>query len=125
MRRETLMAEFKKKYNGEIIRESGRWFWKDGIQKHLISNNWLLKMLFKKTKEKSNPTEVSKVEIQQLQDEVVVENVGIETPVEEQEPKNDSPTPSEEEVKRLKNEKRREKRLQRKLEKQKKDEQSN
>jgi hypothetical protein len=125
MRRETLLAEFKKKYNGEVIRESGRWFWKDGIQKHLISNNWLMKMLFKKTKEKSNPTEETLVEIQQHQDEVMVENVGIKTPVEEQESENDASTTSEEEIKKLRNQKRREKRLQRKLEKQKQDEQSN
>jgi len=124
MRRNILMAQFKKLYGGEVIRESGRWFWKNGLQKHLISNNWLMKMLFNKRKEKSNPTEETLVEIQQHQDEVMVENVGIKTPVEEQESENDSPTPSEE-AKRLKNEKRREKRLQRKLEKQKQDEQSN
>ena len=117
MNRSELTKLFLQKYGGETNKENGHWFWSKNGQKHLISNGWLQQMLSKK--------EETIVEIQQHQNEVVVENVGIETPVEEQEPKNDSPTPSEEEVKRLKNEKRREKRLQRKLEKQKKDEQSN
>lgn len=116
--RDVLMDKFKKQYDGNIVKENGKWYWIYEGAKSLISNSWLSMMLRNKlTKEK--PT----VEIQQHQDEVMVENVGIETPVEKQESENESPALSEEEIKALKNAKRREKRQQRKLEK-KKDEQS-
>lgn len=118
--RDSLMQKFKKEYDGNVVKENGRWYWIYEGAKSLISNSWLSMMLRnKKQTTKENPT----VEIQQHKNEVMVENAGVETPVEEQEPENEPSTLSEEEIKALKNAKRREKRQQRKLEK-KKDEQS-
>ena len=116
MLRDRLMDKFKKQYGGSVVKENGKWYWLYEGAKSLISNSWLYKML--RAKEQTTKEE-STVEIQQYQNKVMVENVGIKTPVEEQEPENEPTTLSEEEIKALKNAKRREKRLQRKLEKQK------
>lgn len=118
MRKSTLLEKFKKQFDGEVVRERGKWYWIKEDTKHIISTGWLVSMLKNKATEEVNP-----VEIQQYEDKIVVENVGIETPVEEQKPENDATAPSElteEEIKALKNAKRREKRRQRKLEEQKK-----
>ena len=109
MNRNELTKLFLQKHGGEIKKENGHWFWIKKDQKSMISNSWLMKMI-----SKENTT----VEIQQHKNEVMVENAGVETPVEKQEPKNESPTLSEEEIKEIKNKKRREKRLERKLKKQ-------
>ena len=110
MNRTELTKLFLKKYGGKTIKENGHWFWVNNDQKSMISNLWLKQMLFSK--------EEKPVEIQQHKDEIMVENAGVETPVEKQEPKNESTTLSEEEIKKIKNQKRREKRLERKLKKQ-------
>lgn len=117
MNRSELTKEFLKKYGGETKKVNGHWYWINNTQKTLISNSWLKEML-------SKPKEDKPVEIQQHQNKIVVENVGIETPVEKQESENESTALSEEEIKEMKNKKRREKRLERKLKKQ-QDEQSN
>jgi len=110
MNRTQLIELFLKKHGGKTVKENGHWFWINNDQKSLISNLWLKQMLSDK--------EVKPVEIQQHKNEVMVENAGVETPVEKQEPKNESTTLSEEEIKEMKNKKRREKRQQRKLKKQ-------
>jgi hypothetical protein len=110
MNRSELTKLLLQKYGGETNKENGHWFWSNNGQKHLISNEWLQQMLSKK--------EETVVEIQQHQNEIVVENVGIETPVEKQEPKNKSTALSEEEIKEMKKQKRKEQRLKRKLKKQ-------
>ncbi len=121
MNRNTLMSDFRKKFGGEYVRENGRWYWVNGQQKNLVSNSWLLGMLRGSNTPKQ---EVQPYEVSQHTQETLVKDTRHETPVEEQEPENETPKLSEEELKRqLQNQKRREKRAQRKLEKQKNDEQ--
>jgi hypothetical protein len=117
--RESLIREFKKQYDNNIVKENGKWYWVHDNNKSLISNSWLSMMLTNKNKtNKENPP----LEIQQYKDKVMAENVGLDTSAKEQKPENETTTLSEEKLKEIKNAKRREKRLQRKLEK-KKDEQ--
>jgi hypothetical protein len=117
--RESLIREFKKQYDKNILKENGKWYWVHDNNKSLISNSWLSMMLTNKNKtNKENPP----LEIQQYKDKVMAENVGLDTSAKEQKPENETTTLSEEKLKEIKNAKRREKRLQRKLEK-KKDEQ--
>jgi len=118
MRKPILFDKFKKLYNGNTVKKNGKWYWEspEGTT-HVISNAWLLMMV---RKAKDVPKEETTVEIQQHQDKVMVKNVGIETPVEKQKPENEPSASSEEEIKRLKNQKRREQRAKRKLEQQKK-----
>jgi hypothetical protein len=118
MRKPILFDKFKKLYNGNTVKKNGKWSWEspEGTT-HVISNAWLLMMV---RKAKDVPKEETTVEIQQHQDKVMVKNVGIETPVEKQKPENEPSASSEEEIKRLKNQKRREQRAKRKLEQQKK-----
>ena len=88
MRKSTLLEKFKKQFDGEVVRERGKWYWIKEDTKHIISTGWLVSMLKNKATEEVNP-----VEIQQYEDKIVVENVGIETPVEEQKPENDATAP--------------------------------
>lgn len=118
--RNVLMEKFKKQYDGNVVRENGKWYWIYEGAKSLISNSWLMSMLKKKPEQAKGE---STIEIQQHQDEVMAQNVGLDTPVEEQKSENETTTLSEEELKEIKNAKRREKRKQKKLEKQKQDEQ--
>ena len=121
MNRNTLMNDFRKKFGGEYIKENGRWYWVNGQQKNTVSNSWLLGMLRGSDTPKQ---EVPPYEVSQHTKETLVKDARHETPVEEQEPENETPELSQEELKRqLQNQKRREKRAQRKLEKQKNDEQ--
>lgn len=121
MNRNTLMSDFRKKFGGEYVRENGRWYWVNGQQKNLVSNGWLLGMLRGTNTPKQ---EIPAHEVSQHTQETMVEDAGNETPVEEQEPENETSELSKEELKRqLQNQKRREKRAKRKLEKQNNDEQ--
>ena len=118
MNRTTLMNDFKNKFGGQYIRENGRWYWVKDNQKNMVSNGWLLGMLRSSDTPKQ---EVPTHEVSQHTQETLVEDTGHETPVEEQEPTNETSELSEEELKKqLKLQKRREKRANRKLEQQEK-----
>lgn len=118
--RNALMEKFKKQYDGNVVKENGKWYWIYQGAKSLISNSWLMSMLKKKPEQIK---EESTIEVQQHEDKVMAENVGLNTPVEEQKSEDETSTLSEEELKEIKNAKRREKRKQKKLEKQKQNEQ--
>lgn len=116
MRKTTLLEKFKKQFDGKVVRENGKWYWINKDTKHIISTGWLIAMLKNKATE-----EVISVEIQQHENQTVAEDTRNETPVEEQEPENDttaSPKLSEEEIREIKKQKRRERRQKRKLEQQ-------
>ena len=118
MNRTTLMNDFKNKFGGEYVRENGRWYWVKDNQKNIVSNGWLLGMLRGSDTPKQ---EVPPYEVSKHTQETLVEDAGDKTPVEEQEPANETPELSEEELKKqLKLQKRREKRAKRKLEQQEK-----
>lgn len=116
MNRGTLMKDFQNKFGGQYVRENGRWYWVKESLKNLVSNGWLIGML----KGSNTPKqEVSPHEVSQHSQETLVENTRNQTPMEEQEPKNETPKLSEEELKKqLQNQKRRERRAKKKLEKQ-------
>ena len=116
MNRGTLMKDFQNKFGGQYVRENGRWYWVKENLKNLVSNGWLIGML----KGSHTPKqEVQPHEVSQHSQETLVKNTGNETPVEEQEPENETPKLSEEELKKqLQNQKRRERRAKKKLEKQ-------
>lgn len=79
MNRNTLMTEFLKRYEGEVKKIDGKWYWLGDGTKTMISNSWLIMMNSKNHRIIEEPI----IALQQQETKTLVEDFGLNTLTEE------------------------------------------